>query len=314
MAWRETYKTKKGLRYIVRWRKGGKKQARIAGPLVSTANKLVVAVEDDLVQPQPITSLPTVREAFRQYLKLLESTVRTRTREIARTSLEPFVDQYGPRHLSTIKPSELEQFKNGLLDKRASNGINIIVRNLKTFLNFCVRSGFIEVSPARSLKQFQVKPVARFLNREEMLKLYLASSKKMRRAIFVLYRTGMRRGEFLNIKPEHLGFSDILVSGKTGERRIPLTPKVKRIVQAILKDQFTSPAFDIGFQMASKRAQIGRIRAHDLRHTWASLYLKGGGDLASLRLLGGWRNLATLQIYAHFQDSHLAERMARIKL
>jgi len=76
----------------------------------------------------------------------------------------------------------------------------------------------------------------------------------------------------------------------------------------------TQEVYQASPQIAIARARMGRIRPHDLRHTWASAYLKSGGTLADLRVLGGWGTLSMVQRYAHFQPHYLAERMIRVRL
>lgn len=313
MAWIESYQTKRGTKWLICWRVNGKRKSKSAGFQKATANRLCAQIDDDIIQDKPILDSGKVANYCKEYLQVIEKTVKSRTAEIARTSLEPFIREFGARLIHEVRAEEIEKFKNRLLEFRNSNGINIIIRNLKTFFQFCVRSGYLKSNPAQSVKQFKVKPVARFLTREEFVKLYLASSKSLRRVLFVLFRTGMRRGEFLGVSPQDIGEQGVRIAGKTGPRLVPLDSRTRKVLTGIA-GKWTVDGLESAFRMASQRARIGRIRLHDLRHTWASAYLKSGGTLADLRVLGGWTSLSMLQVYAHFQEHYLAERMVKVRL
>lgn len=311
MAWREEYQTKKGTKYRIRWMDGGKQRHKKAGFLRSTAKDLIREVEDAQVLNKPILSLSQTSYYIQQYLKMMKETLRPNTERIARFALKAFDLHYGNRPLDGIQPQEIEAFKNSLLGKRHINGINIILRNLKTFYAYCVKNGYLIKNPAEQIKQFKRQPVAKFLERKELAKLYAASSKELRRAIFVLYRTGMRVGEYLSIKKGDVHSWYVVVSGKTGRRTVSINPLIAKMIKRSL-GRWNLDSFEKAFRMAVKRSEMGRIRVHDLRHTWASMYLKNGGSISQLKELGGWRSLQTLGIYVHPPKTE--ERYVRLRL
>ena len=135
----------------------------------------------------------------------------------------------------------------------------------------------------------------------------------MRKSIYILYNTGLRFGEFLGIENEDIGPDFVDVAGKTGKRRVPLKPGVRRVMIGLCR-QWTRFGFSSAWKRAVKGSKLGRVRIHDLRHTFASAYLKSGGTLADLRILGGWKSLAMLQVYADFQEDYLAKRMVKVRL
>ena len=54
------------------------------------------------------------------------------------------------------------------------------------------------------------------------------------------------------------------------------------------------------------------LRWHDLRHTWASELALSGATDRQIQELGGWRNSAMVQRYAHLRREHLLEVLNRI--
>ncbi len=51
---------------------------------------------------------------------------------------------------------------------------------------------------------------------------------------------------------------------------------------------------------------IRRVRIHDSRHTYASLFMMNGGSLYDLKELLGHASIKTTERYAHLSNTHLA--------
>jgi integrase len=66
------------------------------------------------------------------------------------------------------------------------------------------------------------------------------------------------------------------------------------------------------FKVAVKRAGLGPLRWHDLRHTFASWALQGGVTLHELMQLGGWQSYVMVLRYAHLAPEHLAAAASKI--
>lgn len=60
--------------------------------------------------------------------------------------------------------------------------------------------------------------------------------------------------------------------------------------------------FTVRFHAAVKRAELGHVRPHDLRHTYASWLLQGGRDLAEVGKLLGHKSPLTTARYANLAD------------
>jgi integrase len=66
------------------------------------------------------------------------------------------------------------------------------------------------------------------------------------------------------------------------------------------------------FKKAVKRAKVGHLRWHDLRHTWASWAVQSGATLHEVMQLGGWASYSMVLRYAHLGPKHLAAAAARV--
>jgi integrase len=66
------------------------------------------------------------------------------------------------------------------------------------------------------------------------------------------------------------------------------------------------------FQKAVKRAELGPLRWHDLRHTFAAWAVQSGVTLHELMQLGGWSSYAMGLRYAHLAPDHLSQAAEKV--
>lgn len=144
----------------------------------------------------------------------------------------------------------------------------------------------------------------------------------------LLLRTGLRESELLGLTPESLQEDQsalfLKVIGKGAkERRIPIVSRdLVRSVRKYAKDisdggrLFDMTARNVRKLVAAigKRAGLHKpLHPHALRHTAATLYLRKGVNLESVRRILGHESLATTQLYLQLTDDDVAEDLARAK-
>jgi integrase len=154
-------------------------------------------------------------------------------------------------------------------------------------------------------------------------------------AIRVLAFTGARRSEICELSWKEIDFDRRVIvlpphrtkmGNKTGGRRIPINENAAAILQKMEKtSEYVFPkAGDsktpiCGLQAAWVRlcssAKLGHLRIHDLRHTFASLALDNGENIAAISSVLGHSTIQMTQRYLHVQDGaggHLAERTGKL--
>lgn len=154
-----------------------------------------------------------------------------------------------------------------------------------------------------------------YLTRDEILALAIAARHQHTEdAILLAAYTGMRLGEIVGLKPEHIA-GDVIRLGtdtKTARpRTIPIHPALADAIQRLplpVGKERIQQAFN------QARAAIGRpdIHFHDLRHSFASLLVQAGVPLYTAGLLLGHASTRTTQRYAHLADDHLREAMRKL--
>ena len=210
---------------------------------------------------------------------------------------------------------------------------------LRMFFRFLVSEGHRESSPARMLETRKVPMrLPSILSMDEVDRL-LASpppdiprGKRDRAMLEVLYATGLRVSELVNLKVIHLnleaGYLRTLGKGSK-ERLVPLGEKALDAVKEYLeqgRSAFTRkrnspflflttrgrPMTRQGFWKLLK--SYGRasgiqknLTPHTLRHSFASHLLESGADLRAVQVMLGHEDISSTQIYTHVSRRRLKE-------
>ena len=154
-------------------------------------------------------------------------------------------------------------------------------------------------------------------------------------ALRLLMLTGARKTEILGLRWSEVEFGRSLLTlppertkagGKTGERRITLSPPALQILsarkpEAAEPDDFVFPATRgeghiIGlrrvFAKACAAAGLAGVRVHDLRHSFASFAIADGASLFLVGKLLGHANSRTTERYAHLSGDPLLDAATAI--
>jgi len=167
-----------------------------------------------------------------------------------------------------------------------------------------------------------------FLTSDEMREILDAAHLPHHRTLLlVLMTTGMRRGEALKLRWEHVNLESRVIDlpagiTKAGRSRIIPMPIVladhvadlKRECEFVVQYHGHSVSWVKTFwRRLKKRLTFDKAKTltiHGLRHSWASTMAKSGADPYALRDWLGHRDLRTTQIYDHYRtDTRGAEKL-----
>lgn len=149
----------------------------------------------------------------------------------------------------------------------------------------------------------------------------------------VLYATGIRVSELVNLKQQNLLFDEelILVFGKgSKERLVPIGKSAREWVKKYQRKtririakreksqdylflnarggRITRRAIWDIVSKYSKEASIKReVHPHTFRHSFATHLLEGGADLRAVQEMLGHADISTTQIYTHIDREYLKE-------
>ncbi len=240
--------------------------------------------------------------------------------------LEEFKDYIESSGISFSKNIEYTFIRNWIVflskNKISSSSINRKISSLKAYFKFLVNIKEIKKSPLRNHTTLRTKSkVMNPFNETEMKEvfdLFKTSEKELTRdsmIIDILYSTGLRRAELINLKKSDIYFDDqvIKVLGKRNkERLVPMLPvlvkKLKLFSKNIKDDSFLlqskngnkispSTVYRVVNKYLRNISTKTKISPHVLRHTFATHILNNGADINSIKEILGHKSLASTQIY-----------------
>lgn len=171
------------------------------------------------------------------------------TRESYNRVAGDFLQFWGPRGFSTVRPFDIHEFLTESARRDLSGEVvHRYLWALRSFFDFlCLRGVVDEVAP-RLVHSRPVPPrILRALSEANVRKLINAGANPRDRAILELfYATGCRLGELVNIRLEDVDFArgTILVRGKSGDRRVFFGFTAKRKLKEHLRGRKTGFLFE----------------------------------------------------------------------
>jgi integrase/recombinase XerC len=221
--------------------------------------------------------------------------------------------------------------------KIAASSINRKMASLKSFYKFLLKTKQIDNNPfvkhksLKTPKQVQIPFSEKEIN--TLFELHFLEtdfdSVRNRLVVELLYATGMRRAELINLETNAIDFygNTIKVLGKRNkERIIPLLASTTDVIKLYLTkrkelDNIGAPEKLILSKKGNKISETFVYRLindyfstisekvkrspHVLRHSFATHLLNNGADLNSVKELLGHASLSSTQIYTHSSLSEL---------
>ena len=275
--------------------------------------------------PAPPAPEPTVAGLAARYMaKHVEANCKPSTVQAFRGAVEHHIlPALGSMKLSEVDRSHVSDLHVGMRDMPAQ--ANLAVAVLAKMFRLAEAWGMTppRPNPCRSVRRYSETKRERFLFPEEYRRLgrVLAEAEAGRlcppsavAAIRLLALTGCRKSEVVTLRWDDVDRTagEIRIrDGKTGPRRIPLTPAAERVLSGI--DRAGGGPWVIAGQDPDRhlkgldriwrriRARAGRedLRVHDLRHSYASRALAVGETLPTIGRLLGHGKVRTTARYAH---------------
>lgn len=200
---------------------------------------------------------------------------------------------------------------------------------LKVWFDFLVKEGELEASPLAKIPrpkmtQDQINP---FTKEQIEALLLLAKSERDRAMILFMVDTGVRVSELCGLKVKDVDMANrrAVVLGKGNKfRAVHFGVRTARAIWPLVhKSEPENPLFTsmfgghLGrtapFQMLkklAKRAKITNVRCspHTMRHTFAIMFLRNGGNIFALKELLGHADLKMCMKYLAISEADTADQ------
>lgn len=286
------------------------------------------------------------------YIEDIKTRIRKNTYEIKeaiiRTKVLPY---FKDKQINNITPADVRRWQNELISQNYSQTyIKTIHNQLSAIFNYAIRYHNLSKNPAKEAGSVGKKKADRvsFWTAEESNKAikYINEYDYVSKiSLEILFWTGMRQGELYALTPQDINFKNNTISiskslvvlnngeininktkTETSERivEIPnfLINEIKEFMnryveplkpnERIFKTTKSNLSRKINF--IAKKAEIKKIRVHDLRHSHASMLIDLGFSPLMVKERLGHQNIeTTLETYSHLYQTKNQELMNKLE-
>lgn len=302
--------------------------------------------------PPQVDMQRTFGAAVKQWLAMLKDTgSRSFDEYTGRVDLY-LLPAFKETPLVEIRKNDVIQWRDQTVQRVSAATVNTTMGTLSALFTWCIGRDWLEHNPCHGVKRLKADSrVFPWLDSTEAITRLLAECPEhIRTVIAVLVGTGIRLDEALHLRWDDIDLEHRLITvhrGRRGRtttgttksgkaRRVPIFDSVLGVLKAMKLARGTSPLLWPGgyrrlrgrapdralsqtavrdpFKLAVVRAGLpAALRLHDLRHTFASLFLVDGGDIFKLsRILGHNSVSITERTYAHLKPTAYAEDYGRV--
>lgn len=225
--------------------------------------------------------------------------------------------EFSSKPIEELTQDDAKFYLSHLFEKKSKNTIMLAAASLKFFYLEILHKDFATVKvPKKENKLPEV------LTKDEVKRLLnLTETKKSHLILSLIYSSGLRVSEIVNLRPQDLNFeenSGWVRKGKgSKDRFFILSESLSSELKEYLKKRDNrylfskeAPLTTRNIQKIVKKAREKsginkKITPHTLRHSFATHLLENGTDIRLIQSLLGHSSLNTTQIYTHVSSEQL---------
>ena len=245
-------------------------------------------------------------------------------------------EEYEINQIENINKEHIHLYLKELSKTNCTNSISRKLVSLRILYIFLVKENIVKENLMSSFtlpKRDKKLPIV--LSQEEMIEILDgiivcdAISSRNRCMVELLYATGMRISELLNLTLKDLnikmGFIKVIGKGNK-ERMIPIGSYVGEILEQYINDyraEFNikndsllffnkhgqrlsrEEFYSILQTIVNSTSITKKVSPHTFRHTFATHLLENGADLRSIQELLGHSDISTTTIYTHISNQKI---------
>lgn len=278
-------------------------------------NKPVNTIGHDLNIDDLRKKYTKIPEAYFQKLELKKYAYNTAQNYTS--CFDRFVRHFPKQKLMEINESDIKNYLKGLVQRKYSDSfINQSINSIKFYYEI------VEGMPNRFYaieRPIKAERLPEILNKEEVMAMINKTYNiKHQCIISLLYSSGLRRGELLNLKLSDLDSKRMTIRVNQGKGKkdrfsilseklllkLRLYYKQYKPLQYLFEGKKGQPYSGSSVRQivakAAKNANINKaVRPHMLRHSFATHLLEAGTDLRHIQVLLGHNSTKTTEIYTH---------------
>ena len=341
MAWCEDRTTRFGPHHFIYYRINGVRQKPLDGGYTEGAKGAAIdRAEKAEKESTPVSggNTPTVQSAIEQYIKDGQDGDpgdKESTSGLKRYLLSFFLEKYSHLRVREISIEVVLGHRSFLKGKFSPDGAQMKFKAFKAFLRFCFLREWLEKPLADMVEGIGSRFKPKYLEPNEinMLIEECGMTPRLPELVALALGSGMRQNELFSLEDTQIvenrtffWVPDDITKTDNG-RFVPILDHIRPIVDQLCNEHkgrlfgnwSTIEAMCSAFARAktrlAKRHNLGRLRFHDLRHSFARMYLLRGGRLNDLADIMGHTNIQTTRsYYSKFAKTQLRDQYNSIKL
>ncbi len=231
--------------------------------------------------------------------------------------VDKFLKHAGEKESKELNQDDAKSYLGSLFESKSRNTIMLAGAALKFFYQEILKKDFSAVKMPK--KENRLPEV---LTKDEVKKLLgTADTQKSRLMLSLLYSSGLRVSELVNLKVADLGLKENMGWVRKGkgskDRMFMLSSTLAEELQSYLQDRNQTYVFSKDKPLTTRNIQKiisglkrrsginKKITPHTLRHSFATHLLEQGTDVRVIQALLGHASLNTTQVYTHVSSEHL---------
>jgi integrase/recombinase XerD len=284
-------------------------------------------------------NLDLFKDRYRQYLQVLnrsDDTLRQRINQL--NKFIQFLNELGVFDIYEIKKEHISMYQKQLyyyLNQKGRQNTAQVQNNglqaVKSFTIFLKNEGYLTYNPAKDIQYAKIPQSLpkTILNQKEMVKLLDQPNShnifgfRDRAILELLYSTGIRRAELLNLKPGDIDYEKgyvrinkgkgrkdrVVPLGKTAAKYLEnyskfIRPDLLRLIDceylflSLRGRQLSAPQLAWLITKYSKKARLNKtVTPHTFRHTCATHLVQAKANIRCVQEILGHASLDTTQRY-----------------
>lgn len=272
-------------------------------------------------------------ESFIKYIRyelnLSACTVLSYTNDVKQFALHLTSGNIDEFDALSVTVNDIREWMVSLVDGGDSvRTVRRKIQSLRAFYKFLQKKDLIKYNPAQEVEVAKApKRLPDCVRIENVERLFENKEEggfeevRNRLILLMLYSTGMRRAELIDLLDVNVGETELKVHGKRNKDRvIPIGEELKveiaeyrKLRDEVVLDKscsnffvkkdgaplYPSLVYRLVYEKLSEVGGGSRYSPHVLRHTFASAMLNNGAKLNSVKELLGHESLAATQVYTH---------------
>ena len=248
------------------------------------------------------------------------------TLKVYTNMFQSFLNYYSEKEIEDITEDDIRKYQDYLVKKKrvSISTQNQAINSIKFYYEKVKGGDRMDIRIERPLKE---KKLPEIISENEVFRILKVTTNVKHKAIItMLYSSGLRRGELINLRLKDVDYDKKLIFVRGGKGRKDRTTILADNAILVLKKymdlynpnywlfegfgrkQYSSTSIVSILRNASVKSKLNKIvRPHMLRHSFATHLLEQGVDLRYIQSLLGHSSAKTTEIYTQVRSHSLAK-------